>query len=448
MAITLSTLVPTSQPVPSDTACSSQGSIISTTTDQAEKINTTTASSSSLDLQPTRAYVLPANPGEKVVHEARLISGEWVLGTIDEQGQWSPLAFRAKFHSRFFDFTNAKELDEDGESHVGKSASLVLNPVPSTVPDGVIFQINPQDLFGEHRLEVDLGGKGKVFFDNRVYAQQRNAFNDLVAEITAEPSNPAIDSAVKTLSVFTQFFPHRAKEMANKGHATVVLILNRTEKFMDTPFPGANGWHDEEMLSVFQISEDGENVLLHSLHEVGGLFRILKNKYAHGFTWGLAFDQGEALSESPEKRSERQLNFLNRLISSIDKTAKREDVEDFSHNIEYYIDVDDPYFQGGYLMYAHGSGIVWKWINTALTEQGLPNVYDLINDIHHQGLDGLEGNELDKLISAYNRINPARSTVFAELVNRYFRTFDLGMLKEEAIERKKQLEQDRCATGW
>ena len=49
------------------------------------------------------------------------------------------------------------------------------------------------------------------------------------------------------------------------------------------------------------------------------------------------------------------------------------------------------------------------------------------------------GNDLDKLIAAYEKISPPGLQTFKALVTKYFRQENLGQLLNEALDQQKQL---------
>jgi hypothetical protein len=375
-----------------------------------------------------RAYV-PGTP-----HELRLVTeasrNTWELGT-ESAGEWRALLCGAPLGTAFFDGSNTQALAVDGEAHAGLAASVVFFP-SAKIPTGVTFSVNPESLFGADRIEIDLPGQGKAFLDGKRYERLHKKIGPLHVEIDVEPGNPAKDTAILVLDTMTRLLPHAARELSKRGHGTVLLFENQTEKFSaETVWP--NGVHDPRYLYSVLFSQDGvggpgREVLRHSFHEIGGLFRISDPEFAHGLTWMVSYDQMEKLAPSNAERARLRCEGIERVISNLSDTASQNG-GDLSHPIEYYL--ADPFGRNGYPLYAWGSAFYWKKINAELETRKLSSMYKLIDSIHRHGMP--EGTtSLDQLMAAYRRVSRKGSELFDGLATRYFRQETLGQLLSDA----------------
>ena len=381
-----------------------------------------------------RSYVLP-EPGKTKTHQIRLVDQHWQIGVVDSSHEWQALSCSPNLGVSFFDPTNIQAQDEEGTGHVGLSASVLFYP-SEKVPEGVRFVTNPQDLFGMDRITIPLPGAGRIYIDKKKYEQFHTVINGVNVEIDSEPTNPAKDAAIKTLTIYTRLFPHRALAMSKHRKTTIALLLNKTEGFQAKPIR-PNGLHNPKYLYSVLFSQDGTHVLSHSFHEIGGLFRISKNKYAQGLTWTIAYDLLEKLAESPEEKLKQKCIDLDNVVFSLKATAQNGN-GDFSHSVEYY--VDDVFARSGWPMYAWGSAFYWKKINSVLEASKLPTMYKLIDTIHQYGWRSINGShDLDKLLAAYLRVSPEGYSTFNDLVTRYFRQQNLGQLLSGAVDDQKKL---------
>ncbi len=363
------------------------------------------------------------------VHSIRLDSGRWKVG-VESDGHWAALSCRPELRSEFFDGANAYALDADGEGNAGKTAHFLFYP-DVDVPRGVSFEAEAQGLFGADRLEIPLPRTGQIYLNRSRYEQFRTAIRGVDVEIDAEPANPAKVAALKTLDLYTGLFPSRAESMAKQGKVTVVLGRNSTEEFYPK-WLWPNGRHNANHLFAVLFSQDGNGVLEHTFHEVGGLFRILDNEYAHGLTWMAAYDQMQKLATSAKAKLLRQCGDLSIAMRQI------EEIADPSKSIEYYIENVDT--AGGYPMYAWGSAVFWKKINTELEANGFASMYALLDSIHRDGWEGInERRDLDRLKAAYARLAPKPAPFFAERVDQLFRNATLSELLQATKEERRQM---------
>ena len=390
----------------------------------------------------TRSYSLPDHSGETKINSIRLVNGTWQVGSESSSGhssgQWTPLTCKPDLLADFYDPFHQEAQEEQGQAHVGKTASFIFYP-SAKVPEGVQFSAEPQSLFGTDRIEITLIGTGHIFLDRSAYEQFETKINGLDVEIDSEPKNPAKDSALKTLEIFTRLFPCHSAAMAKSdiGRVQVVLARNSAEKFQSEPLR-ANGQHHPRYLWSVLFSQDGSDTLSHSFHEIGSLFRALHNQYSQGQTWMASYDQMEKAADSPAERLNQRCLNAERAVWSLQDTVKQNS-GDASHNIETYIEDGG---QSGWSVYAWGSAYYWEKINTRLEELKLPTVYDLIDSTPvsygnaHEALSavqvttGIESQpkDLDQLIDAYKKISPKHSQVFERLANRYFRKKNLKQL--------------------
>lgn len=381
---------------------------------------------------------------ETKLHQIRLVSdsgrGHWEIGTETPAHQWTSLPCQPELDTEFFNGSNSVSQDEHGVGHVGQSASTIYYPVEN-IPGNIEFVANPQQLFGENRIDVPLRGIGRVFLNRSVYQRSNEMISGIHVEIFSDATNPQKSIAEETLQLMTSLFPHRTEQMRWQDKLTVVLLRNTTEHFQEKTLR-SNGMHHPKYLWSILFSEDGTNTRRHSYHEIGGLFRISNDTYAHGLTWMVAYDQMDKRAQTGAEVQQVKCDRLAGLIDDIQSTGPG--VKDRQHPIEYYL--ADLEARNGYPMYAWGSGIIWEKINAELDLQGLPNMYQLLDSIHAHVKDPVtDKNDLDQLMSAYHRwINPEKSPVFSSLAKQYFREKSLEQLLNETQSEQKQL---GCKSG-
>jgi hypothetical protein len=400
------------------------------------------AASASAHADCTRNYSLPDHSGETKINSIRLVNGAWQVGAESSSDQWTLLSCKPDLLTDFYDPFHQEAQEEQGQAHVGRTASFIFYP-SAKVPEGVQFSAEPQDLFGANRIEITLIGTGQVFLDRSAYEQFKTKINGLDVEIDSEPANPAKDSALKTLEIFTRLFPHHSAAMAKSdiGRVQVVLARNSTENFQPESLR-ANGKHHPQYLWSVLFSQDGSDTLSHSFHEVGGLFRALHNQYSQGQTWMASYDQMEKAAGSPAERLDQRCLNAERAVWSLQDTVKQNG-GDASHNIETYIEDGG---KAGWSVYAWGSAYYWEKINTRLEELKLPTVYDLIDSTPVAYGDAQlttnaesRSKDLDQLIAAYKVLSPKHAKVFERLANRYFRKKSLKQLIHETEREVAQL---------
>jgi hypothetical protein len=392
----------------------------------------------------TRSYSLPGHSGETKMNPIRLVNGAWQVGSESSSDQWTPLSCKPGLLAEFYDPFHQEAQEEQGQAHIGRTASFIFYP-SAEVPNGVQFLAEPQGLFGMNRIEIALIGTGQIFLDRSAYEQFKAKINGLDVEIDSEPANPAKDSALETLEIFTRLFPRHSAAMAksNIGKVQIVLARNSTEKFQSEPLR-ANGQHHPQYLWSVLFSQDGSNTLSHSFHEIGGLFRALHNQYSQGQTWMASYDQMEKAEDSPAERLNQKCLNAERAVWSLQDTVKQNG-GDGSHNIETYIEDGG---QSGWSVYAWGSAYYWEKINARLEELKLPTVYDLIDstpvsygDAQPSVNTESQSKDLDQLVTGYQALSPKDSKIFARLANRYFRE---KSLKELVTETQREVLQLGC----
>lgn len=91
-------------------------------------------------------------------------------------------------------------------------------------------------------------------------------------------------------------------------------------------------------------------------------------------------------------------------------------------------------------MYAWGSAVYWKKINSQLDVQHLSDIYDVINWTHHYGWSAIVAkNDLDRVLEVYEKLDPLNYEYFRGLVTKYFRNETLVQLTTEALARQREI---------
>lgn len=366
-----------------------------------------------------------AYEGDLKNYEIRKRHNSWNIG-IKKLNSWTPLKCSPGLNPNFLSATNNQILHTDGQAYTGKSASFIFYPSIG-VPQKTIFNVNSENLFGDNKLEINLSRTGKILLNEKTYQKFKLLVNGIRVIIFSEPNNPSKESAVHALKVLSDLFPKRTQAIIAEGEIQIILARNSTEEFQPAPIR-PNGKHDYNSRFVVLFSQNGLEADEHIFHEIGGLFRIPRNSYAHGLTWMIAFDQMEKRADSPALKLNRQCLGLKKVISNLVKSAG----EDFSHPIEFYM--MDVFRRKGWPIYSWGSAFYWKKINTILTEKEIPNIYNLLNYLHKNGSQD-NARDLDQLLFTYKRMNPSGFKTFEKLTTKYFRE---SSLKELLIEARKE----------
>jgi hypothetical protein len=392
-----------------------------------------------------RTYLPSRNAKSPRLHEIRLRDDSWKIGTLDAGGRWTPLPSGADLSKDFFNGANAYTQDIQGVGMAGRSAHAVTFPSES-VPAGVSFEANPEDLFTGHMTRLEIPEIGEMYLDSDHYPLAASTFNGLEVELYAELENPSRATALKTVDLFSKLFPVRTAQFRREGPLKIVLLMNKTERFHEDRLEYANGHHFVAARTAVQYTEDGRDedneIFEHSLHEFGGLFRIPRSEYAHGLTWMISYDQLEKNAPNARLKTLQRCWDLGAEIGSINNVAApmngpMDGPKDFSHNVEYYL--DDPEGRGGYPFYAWGSAVLWKSINRELESRGKPSLYALIDSIHGKGMVMRPKNDLDRLLATYKRMAPADFPFFREIVERLFRRDTMADLLKEAKAEEEEL---------